>query len=204
MTGKDAAERLLEAAVLSTAESYAADQAAAAAGVAGITLMENAGHGVAEAIRARWQPQPVLALCGPGNNGGDGFAAARHLANSGMDVRLHLTLPPDAYRTGSDPAVNLRIAEAMGVAMREDCELQDAALVVDAVFGTGLARTVRAPYRDAIDAIAAAPAPVVAIDLPSGLDANTGAVLGTAVGARVVQVDDDRGRATGVGDDVQV
>lgn len=155
--------------------------------IPGILLMENAARGIAGVALRRLaaRPGPVAIVCGPGNNGGDGLAAARHLACAGAEVRIHLAMPPEAYREGSDPFVHLMVARAMGLALREDLELAGAALVLDGIFGTGLQREVRPPFTAAIEAINAAGAAVLAIDLPSGLDANTGAILGTAVRADV-------------------
>ena len=155
--------------------------------IPGILLMENAARGISEALLERFpETDGVIAIaCGPGNNGGDGFAAARHLVNAGKRVRLHLALPPEVYPDKSDAAVNLEIARAMGIPLVADCNFDDAALLVDAVFGTGLARVVRDPIRGLLGAMDAAPVPVVAIDLPSGLDADTGTVLGIAVKADV-------------------
>lgn len=147
--------------------------------------MENAAIGIAKAILGHFGGVggPVALVCGPGNNGGDGFAAARHLANAGVEVRLHLLVPQEAYREGSDAAINLSIARAMGLPLLSDLDFAGAALLVDGIFGTGLTRDARDPYRSAITAINAAGRPVVSIDVPSGLDANTGAVLGVAVRA---------------------
>ena len=154
-------------------------------GIPGIVLMENAARGIAELARERLGggAGPVAVVCGPGNNGGDGFAAARHLANAGVGVRLHLVVPPEAIRADSDAGINLRIATAMGLPRSRDLELGEAVLILDAIFGTGLTRDVRKPYRDAILAINRADADVLAIDVPSGLDADTGAVHGVAVEA---------------------
>jgi NAD(P)H-hydrate epimerase len=155
--------------------------------IPGIVLMENAARGIAQVAlrRLEGRPGPVAVVCGPGNNGGDGLAAARHLANAGRDVRIHLVVPAEAYRRGSDPAIHLDIARAMGLPLRDDLELSGAGLILDGIFGTGLTRTVRPPFGSAIEAINGAPAPVLAIDLPSGLDANTGAILGAAVRADI-------------------
>ena len=157
-------------------------------GIPGIVLMENAARGIADLVRERLGSSPggpVAIVCGPGNNGGDGFAAARHLSNAGVDVRLHLVVPADAYPDDSDAGQNLRIVRAMGLPLREDVDLEGAAIVVDAVFGTGLTRPVREPYLSAVRAMGNAGVDVVAVDVPSGLDANTGAILGAAVRAAV-------------------
>jgi NAD(P)H-hydrate epimerase len=157
-------------------------------GIPGLVLMENAGRGIAEVALARLKSRlgPVAVVCGPGNNGGDGFAAARHLANAGADVRIHLAVPAEACPEGSDAGVNLLIVRAMGLPLREDLDLAGAGLILDGLFGTGLTRPVREPYLAAVRAInvaGEAGAEVLAIDLPSGLDANTGGVLGVAVRA---------------------
>jgi NAD(P)H-hydrate epimerase len=155
--------------------------------IPGIVLMENAARGIAQVALQRLErrPGPVAVVCGPGNNGGDGLAAARHLANAEKDVRIHLVVAAEAYREGSDPAIHLAVARAMGLALRDDLELDGAALILDGIFGTGLRREVRPPFGAAIEAINAAGGAVLAIDLPSGLDADTGAILGAAVRADV-------------------
>jgi NAD(P)H-hydrate epimerase len=154
--------------------------------IPGLLLMENAARGIAQ-IATRMCPDgsTVAIVCGPGNNGGDGFAAARHLANFGYRPRLHLAVPPDSLKSGSDPAVNFTIASAMGIPIRETMDVGDAGLVLDAVFGTGLQREVREPFRSVLESIRNAGCPVLAVDLPSGLDADTGAVLGICVRADV-------------------
>ena len=153
----------------------------------GIVLMENAARGIAQvALRClERHPGPVSVVCGPGNNGGDGLAAARHLANAGANVKVHLVVPAEAYRAGSDPAIHLAVVLAMGLAVRDNLDLGGAGLILDGIFGTGLTRAVRPPFGSAIEAINGAGSPVLAIDLPSGLDANTGAILGMDVRADV-------------------
>jgi len=126
----------------------------------------------------------VAIVVGPGNNGGDGLAVGRHLANAGYDVAFRLTVPAESFPPTSDAGTNLAIARAMGLPFEIE-DLGSAALIVDAVFGTGLARTVGSPFREAIQAMNAAPAPVLAVDIPSGLDADSGEPLGCAVRATV-------------------
>jgi len=154
--------------------------------IPGIVLMENAARGIADAVLERF-PEPdgwIAIVCGPGNNGGDGLAVARHLDASGRAVIVQLATPTTSYREGSNSAVNLAIAEASGIPfLPEVCRLDKFQVVVDGVFGTGLDREVMEPYRSTLEAINASGKPVVAVDLPSGLDADTGEVLGVAVKA---------------------
>lgn len=154
--------------------------------IPGLLLMENAAIGIAAAAQELGAGRGlVVVVCGPGNNGGDGLAAARHLANRGADVRVQLALPADAYRDGSDAATNLAIARAMGIPILENLDLSRPALVIDALLGTGLVRDIREPFRTAVAAINGAGCPVLAVDLPSGLDANSGEARGGAVRATV-------------------
>jgi len=164
-------------AVLTVAEAYAADAAAARAGVAGETLMEAAGRAVAEAIRARWTPRPVIVLCGPGNNGGDGFVAARHLAAAGWPVTLALMGSRDALK--GDAATMAARWEGAVVPLNADVVEPDA-LAVDALFGAGLSRPIDGAPRAVLEAAVARAAAVVAVDVPSGVDGDSGAVRGYA------------------------
>jgi ADP-dependent NAD(P)H-hydrate dehydratase / NAD(P)H-hydrate epimerase len=166
--------------LLTIAEMTAADGAAVAAGVPEIQLMETAGAAVARTIAERFAPRPALVLCGPGNNGGDGFVAARHLAGGGWPVRLALLGSRARLRGAAAQA-----AEAWrGDVLALDPALVGAAqLVVDALFGAGLARPLDGVARDAIEAVARADVPVVAIDIPSGVHGDSGAVLGAAAQA---------------------
>jgi hydroxyethylthiazole kinase-like uncharacterized protein yjeF len=151
-------------------------------GVPSDLLMESAGRAVAEAVLALWSPgDPVLAICGAGNNGGDGLVAARHLHALGVPVRVALLADPDALR--GDAAANLARLETAGVACeRGDLRVPDTGIVVDAVFGTGLSREVSGANASVLEELSRARGRVriVAVDLPSGLCADTGQVLGVA------------------------
>ncbi|MFQ5732923.1 MAG: NAD(P)H-hydrate epimerase [Planctomycetaceae bacterium] len=164
-------------------------------GLPGIVLMENAGRNAAEILAERGAGVTgrVAVCCGKGNNGGDGFVIARHLDARGIDVRVLLFADSNAL-TG-DAAVNAAVARQAGILLREfpgnfdpaalDDELQRADWIVDALLGTGTAGEVREPLATAIRRINAASARVLAIDLPSGLDCDTGEPLGPCVKADV-------------------
>ncbi len=168
--------------LLTTAEMYTADKAAAAAGVPGPILMENAGWQVARAVRTRFAPRPVAVLCGPGNNGGDGFVAARYLRQWGWPVRLALLGTLDQLK--GDAA--LMASRWTGpVEPLSPAILARQPVVIDALFGAGLGRPLDGPARAMVDALDAGRHDVVAVDVPSGLDGNTGQMLGAAARARV-------------------
>ena len=151
-------------------------------GIPGIVLMENAARGAAEVAMSMMDaPASILVCCGPGNNGGDGWAVARHLHNSGHVVRIVSRQHPAG---GTDAWTNATIAERMGLAIDSTLEsLHAVDLVVDALFGTGLDRPIEGQMCDDIHAINSSPARVLSLDLPSGLDADSGAVLGAAIRA---------------------
>lgn len=174
--------------VLSRAQIRAYDERAIAGGVPSLVLMENAGRGAAEVAAAIAPPEAfVVIVCGRGNNGGDGFVVARHLLARGR--RVH-TFALAAELTG-DAAANLEALRGLGgeITVVEDdlgplaTALASADLVVDAIFGTGLTRPVEGRYRAAIEAIDARGGLCLALDIPSGIDADTGAILGAAVRA---------------------
>jgi hydroxyethylthiazole kinase-like uncharacterized protein yjeF len=167
-------------AVLTNAEMYRADKAAADGGIAGETLMENAGRACAEAIRARRTPRPVLVLCGPGNNGGDGYVVARLLAEWGWPVEVAALVPPETLK--GDAAAHAARWRGPAVAL-EDADPEKARLVVDALFGAGLTRDLAGAARETIEDIAARGFDCVAADVPSGVDGDTGLVRGAAVRA---------------------
>jgi NAD(P)H-hydrate epimerase len=152
-------------------------------GVPSLELMEAAGRALADAVTALAPEGPVVLVCGKGNNGGDGLAAARHLQAAGFDSRA-LLLAPRGELTG-DAAANLeRFPEAReAVAAELDGLLEGAGAVVDAVLGTGSSGPPRGPAAAAVEAMNRCPAPVVACDVASGVDASTGEVEGPAVRA---------------------
>lgn len=160
-------------------------------GIPGIVLMENAARGMAEAVAAM-APSPagtIAIVCGSGNNGGDGYAMARHLANAGFAVDLIALRPP---RAGSEAAVNAAICRAMGIPIATSREgLANAQLIVDAIFGTGLDRPPQGLELDAIRAInarASRGVSVYSVDLPSGVDNDGGQPFGEAVWASATGV----------------
>lgn len=171
--------------LLTPAEMARADAFTIAAGVPGAVLMERAGQAVAgRAARVTTAGGRVLVLCGPGNNGGDGFVAARLLAAAGYRVRLALLGARDALH--GDAA--LMAARWTGpVEPAETAGLDEVDLVIDALFGAGLARDLDGAARALVERVNAAAAeglPVLAVDLPSGIDGATGAVRGAAIRAR--------------------
>jgi len=152
--------------ILTNAESYAADKYAGEHGVAFLTLMENAGRAVADAVAARFEPARVAVLCGPGNNGGDGFVAARHLKTRGFDVHLALLGERNALK-GDAAAMAKRWDGTVAPLSIES--IKDADVVVDALFGAGLARPLEGVAKDVVVALNKSDIPVIAIDVPSGL-----------------------------------
>ncbi len=165
-------------------------------GLSGLVLMENAGRGTADLLLRLRDGGAVCVCCGKGNNGGDGFVIARHLEAAGVDVHVLLVADPDSL-TG-DAASNLSILQASATpltAIRDAQNIADggaetarrlfneAEWIVDAVLGTGIQGEVRAPYSLIIEQINQAAASVLAVDLPSGLDCDTGRPLGACVRA---------------------
>ncbi|MGZ5863286.1 MAG: NAD(P)H-hydrate epimerase, partial [Methyloceanibacter sp.] len=167
--------------LLTNAEMSRADRLAVAAGVPSLTLMENAGRAVAHAA-ALMAPAGarIAVLCGPGNNGGDGFVAARHLRDQGYEVRLSLLGDRGALK-GDAAAMAQRYAGA--VTPVSGSELEGAQLIVDALFGAGLARPLEGAAAAAVKAMNASGCPILAVDVPSGLDGTTGAATGPVVQA---------------------
>jgi NAD(P)H-hydrate epimerase len=161
-------------------------------GVPGVVLMENAGRGAAEALISLRCHGPVVIGCGKGNNGGDGFVIARHLDNRGIPVRVLLFARPEDLT--DDAAINYRIIARSGLAItvHADHSVNDNALqadlskpewIVDALFGTGLTGALGEPFDRVVAAINASRARILAVDIPSGLDCDSGQPLGPTVRA---------------------
>jgi hydroxyethylthiazole kinase-like uncharacterized protein yjeF len=167
--------------LLSNAEMAEADRLTIAGGVPGIRLMEQAGRAVAEAVRARFPTRSrVLVVAGPGNNGGDGFVAARLLAANGYHVEVSLV--GEASRLKGDAALAAKDWTGPTTAARPNA-LEGAHVLIDALFGAGLDRPVEGLARALIERMNAHPAPIIAVDLPSGINGTTGAVMGSAIKA---------------------
>lgn len=168
--------------LLTVAQMYRADDAAIAAGTPGDVLMENAGQAIADQIRNRWARRPLSILCGPGNNGGDGFVVARLLADEGWPVTVALlgdraALQGDAASAAakwSGPVHPLHVSV-----------LDGAELVLDALFGAGLTRPLDGIAREVIDAVTDRGLTCIAVDMPSGVHGDTGQVLGAAPTCRL-------------------
>jgi NAD(P)H-hydrate epimerase len=151
-------------------------------GLPGVVLMENAAiNASAVALEmVDYESAGVIIVCGGGNNGGDGLAIARHLDNFGTDVRVVLTVDPAKH--GGDAAINWRVVERMGInvvpwtsgIMKEG----EPELIIDAVFGTGLSQAPREPFAAVAREMNISGVPILAIDVPSGLDCDTGEPLG--------------------------
>jgi NAD(P)H-hydrate epimerase len=165
-------------------------------GIPGMVLMENAARGVVNALFRSFPDlltSRVGILAGRGNNGGDGLAVARYLANRGVPCRIFLLTAQEELK--GDAATNLEILKKMGVAIQEILNLREweeqkalvdsADLLLDGIFGTGLKGNVEGFYREIIESVNSLKKPVVAIDIPSGLDADSGQVLGACIQAQI-------------------
>jgi hydroxyethylthiazole kinase-like uncharacterized protein yjeF len=159
--------------LLTPGEMAEVDRAAVAGGRPIAALMEAAGRAVARAVRARFAPCRTLLLCGPGNNGGDGYVAARHLARAGWPIRVAALAPPVG------PAVEAAAGWRGPEVPFAEAEAARAGLVIDAVFGAGLSRDLD----PALARVLAAAPRIVAVDVPSGLDGRTGAARGAVAAA---------------------
>ena len=167
--------------LLTPDEIAEADRRTIAAGTPGTELMERAGLAVADCTAGIVPTGGWIAIvCGPGNNGGDGFVAARILRERGFAVRVSLLGPRDALKGDAAAAANRWKGEVEPFSADA---IVDATVIVDALFGAGLGRDLEDASRAAVEAIAASGTPTIAVDLPSGIDGRTGKVCGAAVHA---------------------
>src|ERR1700694_5716125 len=160
--------------ILSVAEMGEADRLAIAAGVASQTLMENAGSAVADAVDANYPVACVAVLCGPGNNGGDGFCAAFHLLERGYDVRLSSLVAPANLKGDAAEMARRWRGPVLPFA---PVVLKGATLIIDAIFGAGLSRPLNGPVAEMVQAANASPCPTIAVDVPSGMHGDIGRPL---------------------------
>ena len=156
-------------------------------GISSITLMENAGRNVAEIaidVLKGASGKKVAIFCGTGNNGGDGFVAGRYLLEQGIEVLVYII--GDKARIKNDPLINLNKLEKMGVKINKiSLPIKiDATLIIDAIFGIGLKGEVKGEVRDIITDLNNTNIPIISIDIPSGMDADTGKILGEAIKAK--------------------
>src|SRR6201996_5012507 len=166
--------------VLTAAEMERADRLAIAAGTPGFALMLSAGQAVAAAAMELVETGPIVVIAGPGNNGGDGFVAAAELAAHGREVQVILLCERESLQGDAASAAR---GWKYPVLPFNPQAIGRPALIIDALFGAGLDRPVKGEPFDMIEAINANGAPVLAVDLPSGINGTTGAVMGTAVRA---------------------
>src|SRR3954451_11789243 len=166
--------------VLTTAEMERADQLTIAGGTPGFALMLRAGQAVAEAAMDVVDHGPILVVAGRGNNGGDGFVAATELVARGRSVSVILLCERDSLQ--GDAALAARGWKGAVLPCKAQA-VGTPALIIDALFGAGLNRPVKGDPHDVIESINASGAPVLSVDLPSGINGTTGAVMGVAVRA---------------------
>ena len=166
--------------LLSPAEMSAADAFATASGIPGSVLMENAGAAVAATARRMWAGGPIVLLAGPGNNGGDGWVAARILRNAGY--RVTVALHGDRERIDGDAAEAAAAFDGV-VVPASPAVFGGAGLIVDALYGAGVRLPLSAEASALVEAVNASGALVLAVDLPSGVEGGGGTIGGSAVGA---------------------
>ncbi|MEW5755521.1 MAG: NAD(P)H-hydrate dehydratase [Pseudomonadota bacterium] len=186
------------------ADTRALDRLAIEAGTPGITLMERAGAAAFDLLRKCWpQAQHLAVFCGGGNNGGDGFVIARLAKRQGMMVSVFLLADAAKLKGEALQSYQAMLAEHVSVEAQLPADLQGFDLAVDSLLGTGLSEPVRGPYQQAIELMNASTIPVLAIDIPSGLSADTGVVLGVAVKAQatITYIGVKQGLLTGAGPD---
>lgn len=163
--------------ILTPAEMGDVDRLAIASGIQGIQLMEAAGHAVKDVVLAHFpQMQRAMILCGPGNNGGDGYVVARLLGELGIPAVMFASRPPKA---GSDAAIAAKNWRSTAMPLA-DLALQPGDVVIDALYGAGFKGVLEGTEAEAVAKVAASGVPVIAVDLPSGVDGNSGQTAGPA------------------------
>jgi NAD(P)H-hydrate epimerase len=158
--------------------------AIAEAGIAGFELMRRAGRVVYQCLHRLWpKAQSIAVFCGSGNNAGDGFIVAELAIRAGLQVRVYCLSDPDLLKGDALCAYHHYRNANGSISLYQSEQEPSADVLVDALFGTGLGRSISGLYLDAIKMINRSAAPVIAVDIPSGLNANTGAVMGEAIKA---------------------
>lgn len=178
--------------ILTVQEAKAIDRESQRLGLSTLVLMENAGRAVAdEALKILTRHQPVFLFCGKGNNGGDGFVAARHLLTRGIKLEIFLatTSPEVKNEAGVNLQILLQLKQKVQPIRKDNLHLvrkkiPKNSLLVDALLGVGLQGEVRGIFRPLIEMINASRGYVLSVDIPSGLDADTGKILGCCVKAQ--------------------
>ncbi len=176
-------EMNFQTALLDVRQMGEADRLTVASGKTVIELMENAGSAVAHEIEKHWSARPVIVLCGPGNNGGDGFVTARHLSAKGWSVRVALLGSLDRLTGAARHHADLWRGEVLQLVPDA---LDGAELVVDAIFGAGLSRALEGSALETLAAASGRKLPIIAIDVPSGLLGDTGEALGAVASVLTV------------------
>tara|TARA_R110000868_G_C10674978_1_gene746973 strand:+ start:194 stop:784 length:591 start_codon:yes stop_codon:yes gene_type:complete len=161
-------------------------------GIPGIVLMENAGRCIVE-LFLKYEPKgKIVIICGEGNNGGDGFVVARYLTN--LDYQVHVILVSDPKKIHGDAKINYDVSMSLNIPITfvsdeksqgVESIVSDSNWIIDALFGTGLCGEVKEPYSKIIKIMNKANKKILAIDIPSGLDCDTGEPLGVAIKATV-------------------
>src|SRR3977135_413873 len=152
-------------------------------GIAGIELMERAGAGLTELAAAHAPDGAVAVVCGKGNNGGDGLVVARLLRESGREAHVLCAAPIDQFSGDARPNLERLPGPAPALLQDAAAALEVSVLVVDALLGTGFEGSPHGAVAEAIETIGGFAAPVVSVDVPSGVNASTGVVVGVAVRA---------------------
>ena len=150
-------------------------------GIPSLVLMERAALAVFDCLKQHFSLKKTLVVCGSGNNGADGMAVARLLHLAGYSVDLYLAGNPASFT--EEMKIQWQAAENYQVSIVNNCRFSEYTTIVDALFGVGLSRELSGKYQNLVDAINASGVPVLAVDIPSGIHAGTGQVMGTAVRA---------------------